>query len=194
LKKTKDLGLHYTRSIDPTLVGYTNVGYRFDPATSKSKMGYVFLQHGVAISWKSVKQTIIATSSNHIEIIALHEVSQECIWLQSIDKSIRSNCRLPHDESPTLLYEDNNVCIAQMQVGFVKGDRTKHINPKYFNYTHDLITNQALKIRKIISTDNLVDLFTKALPQCIHCRLVQALECVDSIVWSKRFNRFLLLL
>lgn len=58
-----------------------------------------------------------------------------------------------------------------MQVGFIKGDRTKHIDPKYFSYTHDLIIDQALTIKKIESTNNLADLFTKALPLSNHCRL-----------------------
>ena len=175
LKGTEDLGLHYTRSIDPTLVGYADAGYRSDPATSKSQTGYVFLRHGAALSWKSVKQTITATSSNHAEIIALHEATRECVWLRSIDKFIQTNCGLPYDQTSTILYEDNSACVAQMQVGFVKGDRTKHIDPKYFSYTHDLITNGDLEIKKIISADNLADLFTKALPLYTHRRLVHGI-------------------
>jgi len=79
LKETEDLGLHYSRSLDSTLVGYADVGYRSDPTTFKSQTDYVFLQHEAVIFWKSVKQTITATSSNHAEIIALYEASRECI-------------------------------------------------------------------------------------------------------------------
>lgn len=154
---------------------HPDAGYKSDPVTAKSQTGYVFLRHGAAVSWKSVKQTVIATSSNHAEIIALHEASRECIWLRSIDKFIQTNCGLSHDDSPTVLYEDNSACVAQMQVGFVKGDRTKHIDPKYFSYTHDLITKQELEIKKIVSADNLADLFTKALPLCIHRRLIHGI-------------------
>ena len=39
---------------------------------------------GTAISWRSTKQSIIATSSNHAEIIAIHEASRECVWLRSM--------------------------------------------------------------------------------------------------------------
>jgi len=155
--------------MDPTLVRYADAGYRFDHTTSKSQTSYVFLRHGAAISWKSVKQTITATSSNHTKIIALHDASRECIWLRSIDKFILSNCGLPYKESPTVLYEDNSAYVTQMQVGFIKGDRIKHIDPKYFSFTNDLITNKALEVKKIASVDNLADLFTKALPLSIHC-------------------------
>lgn len=119
-----------------------------------------------------MKLTIIATSSNHAKVIALHEASRECIWLRSVDKFILTNCGLPYDDSPTVLYEDNSACVTQMQAGFIKGDRTKHIDPKYFSFTHDLITTGALEIKKIMSADNLADLFTKALPVSVHRRLI----------------------
>jgi len=62
-----------------------------------------------------------------------------------------------------------------MQAGFIKGDRTKDIDPKYFSFTNDLITDKALEVKKIASADNLVDLFTKALPLSIHHRLVHGI-------------------
>ncbi|CAA7060847.1 unnamed protein product [Microthlaspi erraticum] len=31
-----------------------------------------------------MKQTLAATSSNHAEILAIHEASRECIWLRSV--------------------------------------------------------------------------------------------------------------
>jgi len=96
--------------------------------------------------------------------------------LKSIDKFIRSNCRLPYKESPTILYEANSACVTQIQAGFIKGDRTKHINPKYFSFTNDLITNKALEVKKIASVDNLADLFTKALLLSIHRRLVHVIR------------------
>ena len=39
--------------------------------------------------------------------------------------------------SATKLHEDNAVYIAQIKWGFIKGDRTKHIFPKFI-YTHKL--------------------------------------------------------
>jgi hypothetical protein len=188
LKGTEHLGLHYTRSANSTLVGYADAGYRSDPATSKSQTGYVFLRHGAAISWKSVKQTITATSSNHAEVIALHEASRECIWLRSVDKFILTCSGLLYDSSPTILYEDNSACVSQMQAGFIKGDRTKHIDPKYFSFTHDLITTGALEIKKIMSAENLADLFTKALPVSVHRRLVHGIGMRQLNVIEQEIN------
>ena len=61
------------------------------------------------------------------------------------------------------MYEDNAACIAQLKGGYIKGDRTKHISPKFF-FTHDLQQNGEMEVQQIRSSDNLADLFTKALP------------------------------
>ncbi|XP_049363534.1 secreted RxLR effector protein 161-like [Solanum verrucosum] len=37
---------------------------------------YLFTYGGPAISWRSTKQSIVATSSNHAEIITIHEASR----------------------------------------------------------------------------------------------------------------------
>ncbi|XP_068329664.1 secreted RxLR effector protein 161-like [Pyrus communis] len=99
LKGTTDLGLFYTREspcvaapydpqIDSRLVGYVDAGYLFDPHRARSQTGYVFTVEDTAISWRSTKQTLVATSSNHVEILALHEASHECFWLREFMEHI----------------------------------------------------------------------------------------------------------
>jgi hypothetical protein len=51
------------------MIGYTYVGYLLYPRNARSQTGFVFLHGGTTISWKSFKQTLIATSPNHFEII-----------------------------------------------------------------------------------------------------------------------------
>ena len=60
------------------------------------------------------------------------------------------------------MYEDNAACIAQLKGGYIKGDRTKHISPKFF-FTHDLQQNGEIEVQQIRSSNNLADLFTNAL-------------------------------
>ena len=111
-----------------------------------------------------MKQTIVVTSSNHAEIIAIHEANRECVWLRSMTQHILQSCGLSvQTKIPTILYEDNVACIAQLKGGYIKGDRTKHISPKFF-FTHDLQQNGEIDVQQIRSSDNLADLFTKALP------------------------------
>jgi hypothetical protein len=42
LNGTRDLGLFYSRSQDPTLIGYTDAGYLSDPRNARSQTGFVF--------------------------------------------------------------------------------------------------------------------------------------------------------
>ncbi|KAL5551157.1 hypothetical protein UlMin_001333 [Ulmus minor] len=78
LQGTIDLGLFYPNESKKGLIGYADAGYLSDPHKARSQTGYVFTCGGTAISWRSQKQTLVATSSNHAEVIALHEASREC--------------------------------------------------------------------------------------------------------------------
>ena len=104
------------------------------------------------------------TSSNHSEILTIHEASCECIWLRSMIQHIQETCGLPSIRgSATKLHEDNVACIVQIKWGFIKGDITKHISLKFF-YTHKLHEKCEIDVQQIRLCNNLADLLTKALP------------------------------
>ncbi|XP_068323148.1 secreted RxLR effector protein 161-like [Pyrus communis] len=87
LKGTTDLGLFYTHKslrrvttpldprVDSCLVGYADVGYLSGSHRAHSHIGYAFTVGDTAISWRSTEQMLVVTSSNHAEILALHEAS-----------------------------------------------------------------------------------------------------------------------
>jgi len=148
------------------LVGYVDASFLFDPHKGRSQIGYMFTCESIVILWRSVKQTLIATSSNHLEIIAIHEASQECIWLRSVIQHIREMCGLSTiKDRLIILYEDNIACITQIR------NRTKHISPKFF-YTHELQKRSDIDVKQIRSSDNSTDLFTKTLPTATFKKLV----------------------
>jgi hypothetical protein len=156
--------------------GYADAGYLSDPHNAKSQTGYVFTYGDTAISWRSKKQTLVATSSNHVEVISLHEASKECRWLRSVTQHIQETSGLPTDKNPTILYEDNVACVAQMKEGYIKSDRTKHIPPKFFSFTQELERNKEVDIQYIRSSDNVADLFTKALPTSVFKKHVRSIK------------------
>ena len=89
---------------------------------------------------------------------------------------IQNNCQMtPVNHSLTIIYEDNVVCIAQVRGGYIKGDKTKHISPKFF-YTHQLQESRQVDVKQIRSSNNLVDLFTKSLPISIFEKIVYGIE------------------
>ncbi|GJT41381.1 hypothetical protein Tco_0941246 [Tanacetum coccineum] len=85
-----------------TMGGYKDAGYMSDPHTGRSQPEYVFTGSNAAISWRFIKQTMSATSSNHAKILSIHEVSQESL---------------------TVVHEDNAACIAQLKDEYIKGDQ-----------------------------------------------------------------------
>jgi hypothetical protein len=62
--------------------------------------------------------------------------------------------------SPTVIYEDNVACVAQMHIGYVKSNIIKHIAAKFF-YPHELQKSSEIHILQTKSCKNLADLFTK---------------------------------
>ena len=63
---------------------------------------------------------------------------------------------------PITIYEDNAACIEQIKEGYIKGDKTKHNSPKFF-FAHEIQKSHEIEVKQIRSSDNVVDLFTKAL-------------------------------
>ena len=51
-----------------------------------------------------------------------------------------------------------------MKQGFIKGDNTKHIAPKYF-YNQQQQTLLKIEVNQVRFEENVVDLFTKSLPK-----------------------------
>ncbi|RDX76926.1 hypothetical protein CR513_43038, partial [Mucuna pruriens] len=103
LRGTMDMSLFYLNVFKTGLIGYANI-------TNK----ILFTYSGIVISWKHVKQTTTATSTNHVEILALNEAREMSI-----------------------IYEDNVACITQLKERYINRNRTKHILSKLF-FTHDL--------------------------------------------------------
>ena len=49
----------------------------------KSNSSYIFMIAEGAVSWKSVKQTIITSSTMEAEYVACYETTCHAIWLQN---------------------------------------------------------------------------------------------------------------
>jgi hypothetical protein len=86
--------------------------------------------------------------------------------------NILKSCEIGSLDAPTIIFEDNAACVAQMESGYIKSDLTKHIAPKLF-YPHELQKNGEIKILQTKSCDNLADLFTKSLPYSLFHKYVE---------------------
>ncbi|PHT49683.1 hypothetical protein CQW23_09430 [Capsicum baccatum] len=106
----KHMILFYYKACSLNFVGYADGGYLSDPYKARSQISYVFTCGDTAISWRYTKQSIITTSSNHAKIIAIHEASQECVWL-------RSTMHLIHEKFVDILHEAPLSVFAILAVG-----------------------------------------------------------------------------
>ena len=114
LQKTKDRMLTYRRSNHLEVIGYSDADFAGCQDSRKSTSRYIFMLAGGAISWKSVKQTLVASSTIEAEFIACFEASNHGIWLRNfitglqiiegINKMLRINC----DNKAAELYSKNN--------------------------------------------------------------------------------------
>jgi hypothetical protein len=145
------------------LCAFTDAGYRSDPNSSKSQTGSVIMAAGAAISWESTKQKMVTDSTCHSEIIALCDTVRDVIWLRKVIDFIRVSIN-PEDDSPlppTIVFEDNQATIAQIENGYQLTERTKHIDPKYHLILEKY--NEKVKILYMRSDKNTADIFTKSL-------------------------------
>ncbi|RVW94847.1 Retrovirus-related Pol polyprotein from transposon TNT 1-94 [Vitis vinifera] len=89
LQRTKDYMLTYRRSSHLEIVGYSDSDFAGCLDSRRSTSGYIFMLAGGAVSWKSVKQTLVASSTMEAEFIACYEASNHGIWLRNFVTQLR---------------------------------------------------------------------------------------------------------
>jgi hypothetical protein len=115
LQGTSDLGLYYHNIDHPEIQDFAYSGFRIDLNARNSQNGCSFLKNKVWISWKSTKQTITATSTNHAELLVFHEVARETVWLRTMERILNLQCKLKIADRPIIIYEDNSACVRQRE-------------------------------------------------------------------------------
>nr|GEV48711.1 hypothetical protein [Tanacetum cinerariifolium] len=122
---------------------YTDATDLRDADDIKSQTGYVFILNGGVVDWKSMKQSIFATTSTYAEYIATFDASKEVV---RIHKFISGLGVVPTIEEPINMYCDNTGAIAiAKDHGVTKGARHFRAKVHYFRETIEI---GAVKNRK----------------------------------------------
>ncbi|KAG8481549.1 hypothetical protein CXB51_026387 [Gossypium anomalum] len=125
----------------------------------ESNLGYIFMFTGGAISWRSVKQSLTATSTMEAEFASCFEVTLLGVWL----KSFISRLRLKDSISrPLVIYCDNSVAIF-MAKNNKSRSQSKHIDFKYLAI-RERVKEKKVVIEHINTKHMLVDPLTKGMP------------------------------
>ncbi|KAL8101103.1 hypothetical protein AgCh_033113 [Apium graveolens] len=89
LKKIKDYMLTYRKSDHLEIIGHLATDFGGCKDERKSTSGYVYLLDGGAISWRSAKQMLVASSTMATEYITCFVASNQALWLRNFVTSLR---------------------------------------------------------------------------------------------------------
>ena len=163
LRRTKDMFLVYGGEEELVAKCYVDASFDTDTDDSKSQSGYVFLMNGAAMSWRSSKQPVVATSSTEAEYVAASEAAQEAVWMKEFITELGV---VPSALDPMVIYCDNNGAIANAKEPR-SHKNSKHIKRR-FNSIRDYVKDGDIKICKVHTDLNVADPLTKALPRAKH--------------------------
>ena len=136
----------------------------------------MFTFAGGAISWKSSKQTVIASSTIYAEFVACYEASRQVKWLKkfipelrvvdSIEKPLKMYC----DNKPASFYAHNNK----------SSGAAKHIDIKFY-VVKEKIQDHAISLEHISTKKMLADPLTKGLPPSVFGEHVAGMGLRESL-------------
>ena len=159
LQRIKNYMLTYKKLEKLEIIGYSDSNFVGCIDSRKSTSGYIYLLDGGAISWKSTKQALIASSTMVEEYIACYEASNHGNWLKNVIINLKV---VQGVERPLKLYCDN-----QLAVMFANNNqsltKSKHIDIKYL-VVKEGVQNGQLSIEHMGTNSMVVDPLTKAIP------------------------------
>lgn len=158
LKGTRNLGLWFTKTNDPKLIGFTDSDWGGCPDDSKSTTGYVFSFGTNVFCWNSRRQDVVAQSTAEAEYISASDATKQAIWLRKILAVLDQN-----QDAPTVIHCDNISAIAISNNPVFHG-KTKHIKLK-FHFLREAVQDREVILPHCASSDQVTDIFTKPLPK-----------------------------
>jgi hypothetical protein len=175
LQKTKDYMLVYREVDDLNAIGYSDADFAGCPDDEKSTSGYIFKMAGGAISWKSVKQTLTASSTMQAEFVALYGAAAHSMWLKNFISALGI---VDSISRPLKIYCDNSSAVF-----FTKNNKTtsasKHIRIKFL-VVREMVENNEIEVEHISTEEMTADPLTKGLRPVIFAKHVENMGIVKS--------------
>jgi transposase InsO family protein len=138
------------------LVAYSDADFASCEETRRSVSGVVLMLNGGPVMWCSRKQTSVSTSTLESEYIASGVAAREVVWMRRLLDDIGAR-----QAGPTRLWCDNQGAIALVDNFEIKR-RSKHIDVQH-HYVREQAQLKVIDVKYVNTSDNLADLFTKAL-------------------------------
>eukprot|EP00171_Calliarthron_tuberculosum_P009762 IDg9762t1 len=154
---TRDRGILFGTSQSLDLVGYSDSDWGGCLETRKSTSGYVFMLAGGVVSWRSRKQTVVATSSCEAEYIASCLGTKEALWLSRLFAGIHGHA----DPMAVKILIDNNGAISTAQNTSIN-QRNKHVDIQY-HFVRDCVAAKKVIFEHVGTENQIADILTKPL-------------------------------
>lgn len=164
---TRTKGLTYDGKKGTNVIGYSDSDYAGCRVSRKSTSGYVFLLAGAAISWKSKKQSVVATSSCEAEYVAICLAAKEAIWLARLIVDLGEKKK----STGVPLRVDNNGASSLAKNPTIN-ERTKHIDVQY-HFVRQCNQKGLISIERCDTRNQVADTLTKPLQRISHEKLSQ---------------------
>ena len=110
------------------------------------------------MSWRSNKQTLVATSTMEAEFVSCFEATSHGVWLKSFIFELRI---VDSISRPLRIFCDNSVAVF-LAKNNKSGSRSKHIDIKYLALNERVKANQVV-IEHISTKEMLADPLTKGM-------------------------------
>jgi len=135
--------------------GYVDSDFAGDLDKRKSTTGYVFTLAGVAVSWLSKLQTVVALSTTEAEYMVVTQECKEAIWIQRLMEE------LGHKQQKIPVYCDSQ-SVLHIARNPAFHSRIKHIGVQY-HFVREVVEDVNVDMQKIHTKDNLADAMTKSI-------------------------------
>ncbi|XP_050895179.1 secreted RxLR effector protein 161-like [Lathyrus oleraceus] len=159
LKGTKDYMAMYRQTYNLDVIGYSDSDFAGCVDSHKSTSGYIFMMADRAISWRSTKQTLVATFTMEAEFVSCFEATSHGVWLKSFISGLRI---MDSISKPLKIFCDNSTAIF-MAKNNKSGSRSKHIDIKYLSI-RERVKDKIVVINHISTDLMIADPLTKGMP------------------------------
>ena len=156
LAGTPSHGLTYTFGTKP-IHGFCDSDHASCILTRKSTTGWVFINNGGAISWRSKLQgSATALSSTEAEFVSATSAAQEALWLDKL----RCQAGFPH--LPVSISGDNQAALNAWNQEKLSS-RLRHMETRFF-FLKEAAQKGGIQLSWVPTAANPADMLTKALP------------------------------
>lgn len=182
LKGTIDLGIMFSSSATPGIEihslnfqGYTDASFADNSIDRRSTSGYLFKLSNGAVSWKSRKQPVLATSSTEAEYVAYSIAAKEAVWLRNLLLQLGHSSP---DIQKVIIYGDNKPALA-LTVNPEHHSRTKHIEVQW-HFVREQVKKGIVSLSYLPTGEMPADGLTKPLAGASFLRFITLLGLQSS--------------